>query len=45
MNLVGTTTYEGTTKVADALFEDQRSKDWNAKFKAKDEAWKLEKIM
>ena len=28
-----------------ALFEDQRSKDWNAKFKAKDEAWKLEKIM
>jgi len=85
MNLVGTTTYEGTTKDADALFamfkddiakctsafeaahirdgkmifianvtdeekfyalfEDQRSKDWNAKFKAKDEAWKLEKIM
>ena len=28
-----------------ALFEDQRSKDWNAKFNAKDEAWKLEKIM
>ena len=26
-----------------ALFEDQRSKDWNAKFNAKDEAWKLEK--
>ena len=25
--------------------EDQRSKDWNAKFNAKDEAWKLEKIM
>ena len=85
MNFVGTTTYEGTTKDADALynmfkdeiskctssfemahirdgkmifianiideekfyalFEDQRSKDWNAKFKAKDEVWKLEKIM
>ena len=85
MNLVGTTTYEGTKKDADelysmfkdeiakctssfewahiregkmifianvtdeekfyALFEDQRSKDWNAKFNAKDEAWKLEKIM
>ena len=28
-----------------ALFEDQRSKDWNVKFNAKDEAWKLEKIM
>ena len=28
-----------------ALFEDQRSKDWNKKFNAKDEAWKLEKIM
>ena len=27
------------------LFEDQRSKDWNAKFNAKDEALKLEKIM
>ena len=28
-----------------ALFEDQRSKVWNAKFNAKHEAWKLEKIM
>ena len=28
-----------------ALFEDQRSKNLNAKFKAKDEVWKLEKIM
>ena len=85
MNFVGTTTYEGTKKDADelydmfkddlakctssfewahiregkmifianvtdeekfyALFEDQRSKDWNTKFNAKDEAWKLEKIM
>ena len=85
MNFVGTTTYEGTKKDADelynmfkddlakctssfewahiregkmifianvtdeekfyALFEDQRSKDWNSKFNAKDEALKLEKIL
>jgi len=85
MNFVGTTTYDGTTKDGDdlyeifkddiasctsafeiahirdgkmifianvtdeekfyALFEDERSKAWNAKFNAKDEAWKLEKIM
>ena len=28
-----------------ALFEDERSKAWNAKFNAKDEAWSLTKIM
>ena len=28
-----------------ALFEDQRSKDWDAKLNARDEAWNLEKIM
>ena len=33
--------------IALSLWVDQyqKSKDWNAKFNAKDEAWKLEKII